>query len=168
MASTRVGAGSILLLNGPNLNMLGTREPERYGSTTLDDVETQCAALVSSHPATSGSSTSSSPVFSAYQSNHEGDLIDRIHEAKQEGVEAIIINAGAYTHTSVAVRDALLSVDIPFFEVHVTNVHAREPFRHHSYLSDKAAGIIVGLGVHGYYAAINYCLTALTVKVATT
>lgn len=136
---------SILLINGPNLNLLGTREPHIYGSTTLSDIETNCAEIASSHNCT----------FDAFQSNHEGALVDRIQAARGR-VDGIIINPGAYTHTSVAIRDALLSVGIPFIELHVSNVHAREPWRHHSYFSDKAAGIIVGLGVYGYSVAVQH------------
>ncbi|BCR86261.1 type II 3-dehydroquinate dehydratase [Aspergillus chevalieri] len=136
---------SILLLNGPNLNLLGTREPHIYGHTTLSDVESSCA----SHAASMGATLDS------FQSNHEGALIDRIHAAR-DNVDGIIINPGGFTHTSVAIRDALLGVNIPFIELHVSNVHAREPWRHHSYFSDKAAGIIVGLGVFGYKVAVEH------------
>jgi 3-dehydroquinate dehydratase-2 len=138
-------AKSILLINGPNLNLLGTREPATYGTTTLPQVveaaSEQCARQ--------------SITFSHIQSNHEGVLLDRIHEARGN-VDAIIINPGAFTHTSIALRDALLGVDIPFIEVHISNVHAREAFRHHSYLSDKAVAVICGLGTYGYEAAIEY------------
>ncbi|KAH3680428.1 hypothetical protein WICMUC_000359 [Wickerhamomyces mucosus] len=141
----------ILLLHGPNLNLLGTREPEKYGSVTLPEIETASTKQVNSFDASYSLST--------FQSNTEGSLIDRIHQAKQEGIEFIIINAGAYTHTSVAIRDALLGVDIPFIEIHITNVHAREEFRHKSYLADKAIAVISGLGpVVGYRAAIDYAL----------
>ncbi|PWZ01903.1 putative 3-dehydroquinate dehydratase [Testicularia cyperi] len=137
---------SILVINGPNLNLLGTREPEKYGSATLSDVEgsgrEQCTSLGLG--------------FDAFQSNHEGAIVDRIHAARLDGTKGIVINAGAYTHTSVAIRDALAGVSIPFVEVHITNVHARESFRHHSYISDIATGVIVGLGVHGYTAAITF------------
>jgi 3-dehydroquinate dehydratase II len=135
----------ILLLNGPNLNLLGTREPAKYGSTTLAQVEAMCAAEAQRLGAS----------LAAFQSNHEGALIDRIHAVKGEGVDFIVINAGALTHTSVALRDALAGVDIPFIEVHITNVHAREEFRHHSYLSDVAAGVIVGFGIAGYRMAVQ-------------
>lgn len=146
-------ASSILLLNGPNLNLLGTREPHIYGRETLADVETmledRCAEL----------SMPDQPVtISCFQSNHEGALIDRIHEARTGGVTAIIINAGAYTHTSVALRDALAGVAIPFVEVHVTNVHKREDFRHKSFLADKATAVICGLGTYGYLAALEFCV----------
>lgn len=136
---------SILLINGPNLNLLGTREPQIYGSTTLADVEASCKA----HAESLGAS------LATFQSNHEGAIIDRIQAARGT-VDGIIINAGAFTHTSVAIRDALLGVAIPFIELHVSNVHGREPWRHHSYFSDKAAGIIVGLGVYGYKVAVEH------------
>jgi 3-dehydroquinate dehydratase II len=135
----------ILLLNGPNLNLLGSREPAIYGAATLADVEALCA----SEGAKLGLEVS------AFQSNHEGELIDRIHAARGEGVRFIVINAGALTHTSVALRDALAGVAIPFVEVHISNVHKREAFRHHSYLSDLADGVIVGLGITGYVLALR-------------
>ena len=144
-------AKKILLVNGPNLNLLGTREPEVYGSTTLADVEQAATQQV----ATAGST------ISCFQSNHEGALIDRIHAAKGEGVDAIVINPGGLTHTSVALRDALAGVAIPFVEVHISNVHQRESFRHHSYLSAIAVGVICGLGVEGYRAAIEFALKKL-------
>jgi 3-dehydroquinate dehydratase-2 len=140
-------AKSILLINGPNLNLLGTREPSIYGSTTLPQViesaSSQCSRL--------------SITFSHIQSNHEGVLIDRIHDARGN-VDAIIINPGALTHTSVGLRDALVGVEIPFVEVHISNIHKREAFRHHSYLSDKAEAVICGLGTYGYEAAIEYAM----------
>ena len=136
---------SILLLNGPNLNLLGTREPHIYGHTTLSDIETSCKAHAASMNAT----------LDAFQSNHEGALIDRI-QAARGNVDGIIINPGGFTHTSVAIRDALLGVGIPFVELHVSNVHAREEWRHHSFFSDKAAGIIDGLGVFGYRVAVEH------------
>lgn len=135
----------ILILNGPNLNLLGTREPHIYGSTTLVDVEESSKAHATSLGAT----------LQTFQSNHEGAIVDRI-QAARGNTDAIIINPGAYTHTSVAIRDALLGVEIPFVELHVSNVHAREPWRHHSYFSDKASGIIVGLGVYGYKVAVEH------------
>lgn len=137
---------SILLINGPNLNLLGTREPHIYGSTTLADVESTCA----SHAASLGAGLQS------FQSNHEGAIVDRIQAAAKEGVDGIIINAGAYTHTSVAIRDALSGVAIPFIELHVSNVHAREEWRKHSYLSDKAVAVIAGMGVYGYKVAVEH------------
>ena len=135
----------ILLINGPNLNLLGTREPQLYGATTLADVEAMCTER----------GRALGVDVSCFQSNHEGALIDRIHAARGEGVGFIIINPGALTHTSVALRDALSGVAIPFIEVHVSNVHKREAFRHHSYLSDIADGVIVGLGVNGYALALT-------------
>ena len=135
----------ILLLNGPNLNLLGTREPAKYGTTTLPEVEALCAAEAAGLGAQ----------LATFQSNHEGALIDRIHAARAEGVDHIVINPGGLTHTSVALRDALAGVAIPFFEVHISNVHAREAFRHHSYLSEIATGVIVGFGVAGYTMAVR-------------
>ncbi|KAF1999577.1 Dehydroquinase [Amniculicola lignicola CBS 123094] len=138
-------AKSILLINGANLNLLGTREPSVYGSTTLPQVISSAEKQASSL----------SIRLESIQSNHEGVLIDRIHEARGN-IDAVVINPGAFTHTSVALRDALLGVDIPFVEVHITNIHKREAFRHHSYLGDKAEAVICGLGVYGYEAAIEY------------
>jgi 3-dehydroquinate dehydratase-2 len=135
----------ILLINGPNLNLLGTREPQLYGASTLADVEAACVER----------GRSLGVDVACFQSNHEGALVDRIHAARGEGVGFIIINAGAYTHTSIALRDALTGVAIPFIEVHVSNVYRREGFRHHSYLSDIAEGVIVGLGVGGYSLALT-------------
>ncbi len=135
---------NILLLNGPNLNRLGQREPEKYGTQTLDDIVSDLTAQAAS----------SDVVLSHFQSNAEYELINRIHQAADD-VDVIIINPAAFTHTSVALRDALLSIDVPFIEVHLSNVHAREPFRHHSYFSDVAAGVIVGLGAIGYSLALT-------------
>jgi 3-dehydroquinate dehydratase-2 len=144
-------ANNILLLNGPNLNLLGTREPEVYGHTTLADIE-NAAAL---------QATSASARLTSFQSNHEGALIDRIHTAKNEGIDAIVINPGGLTHTSVALRDALAGVAIPFIEVHISNIHQREAFRHTSFLSSIAKGIICGLGTDGYRLAIDFALKKL-------
>jgi 3-dehydroquinate dehydratase-2 len=141
-------AKKLLLLNGPNLNLLGTREPAVYGATTLADIEQAAQAQAASAGAS----------LDCFQSNHEGALIDRIHAARGDGVEAIVINPGGLTHTSVALRDALAAVAIPFVEVHISNVHAREPFRHHSYLSAIAQGVICGLGADGYRFAIDFAL----------
>lgn len=141
-------AKNILLLNGPNLNLLGTREPQVYGTATLHDVETVATAQAKAAGAQ----------LVCLQSNHEGVLIDRIHAAKQQNVDAIIINPGGLTHTSVALRDALAGVGIPFIEVHISNVHRREGFRHHSFLSEVAEGVICGLGVDGYRFAMDYVL----------
>ncbi|RMJ07232.1 Catabolic 3-dehydroquinase 2 [Fusarium euwallaceae] len=143
----------LLLINGPNLNLLGTREPHIYGSTTLLDVETQAKSQAKE--------LSSS--IDTFQANSEGAIVDRIHAARGE-IDAIIINAGAYTHTSVAIRDALTGVDIPFVEVHITNVHTREAFRHQSFLCDKAEAVICGLGVFGYTAAIEYAAKHLKLR----
>ena len=136
----------ILILNGPNLNLLGTREPLVYGHTTLADVE----ALMAQQAAVRGVEVD------CFQSNHEGALIDSIHAARSEGVAYIIINPGGLTHTSVALRDALAGVAIPFIEVHVSNVHKREEFRHHSYLSGMAEAVLCGFGTGGYSMALNY------------
>ncbi|MDB5796727.1 MAG: aroQ [Paucimonas sp.] len=144
-------ANHILLLNGPNLNLLGSREPGVYGHTTLDDVVRAAQAQA----------TQSGARLEHLQSNHEGELIDRIHAARAEQVNAIVINPGGLTHTSIALRDALAGVAIPFVEVHISNVHAREAFRHHSYLSAIATGVICGLGVDGYRAAIDFALNRL-------
>ena len=141
----------ILLLNGPNLNLLGTREPQVYGATTLAEVEADFRA----QGATLGAE------IDCFQSNHEGALIDRVHAARTDGTGFIVINPGALTHTSVALRDALAGVAIPFIEIHISNVHKREAFRHHSYLSDIAAGVIVGLGVAGYRLALQAAVERL-------
>jgi 3-dehydroquinate dehydratase-2 len=143
-------ATNILVINGPNLNLLGTREPGIYGSQTLVDIERSLAQVAADHQVG----------IRFFQSNHEGALVDRVHAARDDGTDFIIINAGAYTHTSVALRDALAAVAIPFVEVHLSNVHRREPFRHHSYLSELALGSIVGLGPAGYRFALEYALTA--------
>lgn len=145
------GKFHILLLNGPNLNMLGTREPDKYGDQTLarivNTLENEAKVLNVS--------------LSHLQSNAEFALIDRIHQAK-DNVNFILINPAAFTHTSVALRDALLAVSIPFIEIHLSNVHAREPFRHHSYLSDKAVGVICGLGADGYSYALQTAVKCLS------
>lgn len=136
---------TILVLHGPNLNLLGLREPGIYGATTLDDINrnlTQIAIEAGHH-------------LQTLQSNAEYELIDRIHDARKEGVDFIIINPAAFTHTSVALRDALLGVDIPFIEVHLSNVHKREIFRHHSYFSDVAQGVICGFGATSYELALQ-------------
>jgi 3-dehydroquinate dehydratase-2 len=139
----------ILVLNGPNLNLLGTREPGVYGSTTLPQVDQQLVEIAREHEAQ----------ISCFQSNHEGALIDRIHQARIDGVDGIVINPGGLTHTSVALRDALAGVAIPFVEVHISNVHKREVFRHHSFLSEIAIGVICGLGTEGYKMALRFLLT---------
>jgi 3-dehydroquinate dehydratase II len=144
-------AHKLLLINGPNLNLLGTREPEVYGRTTLADIERAAVAQA----------TAASASLTSFQSNHEGALIDRIHAAKNEGIDAIIVNPGGLTHTSVALRDALAGVAIPFIEVHISNIHQREAFRHVSYLSAIAVGVICGLGIEGYRLAIDFALKKL-------
>lgn len=149
--SASPAARRILVLHGPNLNLLGTREPQHYGSQTLAEID---AALVEQGAAVGV------PV-DCFQSNAEHALIERVHAARDENVGFIIINPAAFTHTSVALRDALAGVAIPFIEVHLSNVHAREPFRQHSYFSDKAVGVISGLGAMGYLFALGYALHAL-------
>ncbi len=136
---------TILVLHGPNLNLLGTREPEIYGNTTLDDINNtlSAACLDKGHH------------LQALQSNAEYELIDRIHDARTEGIDFIIINPAGFTHSSVALRDALIAVDIPFIECHLSNVHSRESFRQHSYFSDIAQGVICGLGALGYELALT-------------
>jgi len=142
---------SILVLNGPNLNLLGTREPEHYGTTTLADINQQLTARAKELGCT----------IESFQTNHEGELVERIHQAASSQVDFIIINPAAFTHTSVAVRDAISGVHIPFIELHLSNVHAREEFRQHSYFSDLAVGVISGLGPQGYdlalQAAVQFC-----------
>jgi len=142
---------SILVLNGPNLNLLGTREPEVYGTTTLAsiDADLDARARAAGH------------TLAAFQSNAEHALIERIHAARDDGTRFILINPGAFTHTSIALRDALAAVAIPFIEVHLSNVHAREPFRHHSYLSDLAVGVVCGLGPIGYGLALAAAIERL-------
>lgn len=135
---------SILVLHGPNLNLLGTREPGVYGTDTLNDINSQLSQLAQDK----------GHHLQSLQSNAEYELIERIHDARHEGIDYIIINPAAFTHTSVALRDALLAVDIPFYEVHLSNLYARESFRHHSYFSDKAVAVISGLGAFGYQAAL--------------
>jgi len=138
----------ILVLHGPNLNLLGTREPEIYGRIALADIDRTLIAIGKACGAT----------VSCFQSNHEGALIDRVHLAAKQGVSAIIINPAAFTHTSVALRDALAAVAIPFVEVHLSNVHAREPFRQLSYFSDLALGTLSGFGPQGYELALQFVL----------
>jgi 3-dehydroquinate dehydratase II len=138
----------ILVLHGPNLNLLGTREPAVYGSTTLDQINADLAKIAADAGA----------ALLSFQSNHEGALIDRVQAARTDGTSFIIINPAAFTHTSVALRDALAGVAIPFIEVHLSNVHRREAFRHHSYFSDLAEGVIVGLGADGYRLALGHAL----------
>ena len=152
-SDTMTAKSRILVLNGPNLNLLGLREPTHYGSNTLEHIvstlheQAQKAGVELEH----------------LQSNREYELIEAIHQA-HNNVDFIIINPAAFTHTSVALRDALLGVAIPFIEVHLSNVHAREPFRHHSYLSDKAQGVICGLGAQGYEFALSAAIKQLQTK----
>ncbi len=141
----------LLVLHGPNLNLLGTREPNHYGQTTLADINLALAERAAT----------ANVDLESFQSNHEGALIERVHAAREQGVGFIIINPAAYTHTSVALRDALAAVAIPFIEVHLSNVHAREAFRQHSYFSDLAIGVICGLGSEGYLLALEYALGRL-------
>ena len=142
---------NLLLLNGPNLNLLGTREPATYGKATLDEITVHLVQLA----------RKSGHKLEALQSNSEAELIERIQRASKETVEFILFNPAAFTHTSIALRDALLAVKIPFIEIHLSNVHAREEFRHRSYFSDIAAGVIVGLGPLGYELALHAAVQRL-------
>jgi 3-dehydroquinate dehydratase-2 len=135
----------LLVLHGPNLNLLGTREPEIYGSDTLTDINARLTEVAAER----------GHEIAFLQSNAEHELVAAVHQAREDGVSCIVINPGAFTHTSIALRDALLGVAIPFIEVHLSNVHAREPFRQHSYLSDVAVGVITGLGAKGYEYAVD-------------
>ena len=139
---------NVLVLHGPNLNLLGSREPAVYGSATLPDIDRELAQIA----------TEAGSRLESLQSNHEGVLIDRVHAARADGTDFIVINPAGFTHTSVALRDALAAVAIPFVEVHLSNIHRREPFRHHSYFSDLAEGVICGLGAPGYALALRYAL----------
>ena len=150
-SSSPAASASILVIHGPNLNLLGTREPGIYGADTLDVINTRL--IKQARTANVGLAT--------FQSNHEGAIVDRIQAARTDGVRFIVINPAAYTHTSVAIRDALSGVAIPFVEVHISNVHAREAWRHHSYFSEKAVGTIVGLGPQGYEFAVAFALARL-------
>ena len=141
----------ILVLHGPNLNLLGTREPEVYGSTTLAQIDADLAKIAGD----------AGLKLESFQSNHEGALVDRIQQAKTQGCRYVIINPAAFTHTSVAIRDALAGVGLPFIEVHLSNVHKREAFRHHSYFSDPAEGVICGLGARGYALALTHVIEKL-------
>ena len=140
---------NVLVLNGPNLNLLGNREPEKYGHDTLQNIEDRLASLASDHQ------------IAFFQSNVEGELINRIHQAQVDKVDFILINPAAFTHTSIALRDAMLAVNIPFIEIHLSNVYARESFRHHSYLSDIAVAVISGLGAQGYELALAAALSRI-------
>ena len=142
---------SVLVLHGPNLNLLGTREPQVYGATTLDQINEDLVKFAADR----GTS------LQTFQSNHEGALVDRIHQARTDGTQFIVINPAAFTHTSVAIRDALAGVAIPFVEVHLSNVHRREAFRHHSYFSDVAEAVMAGFGPAGYRYAVDFALSRL-------
>ncbi|MEP6503704.1 MAG: type II 3-dehydroquinate dehydratase [Betaproteobacteria bacterium] len=139
---------NVLVLHGPNLNLLGTREPAVYGSATLPDIDRELTQIA----------TEAGSRLESLQSNHEGVLIDRVHAARGDGTDFIVINPAGFTHTSVALRDAFAAVAIPFVEVHLSNIHRREPFRHHSYFSDLAEGVICGLGAQGYVLALKFAL----------
>ena len=141
---------SILVLHGPNLNLLGEREPQHYGKQTLEDIDQVLKTIASAK----------SIKLETMQSNSEGDLVNKIQSLQKDKVDFLIINPAAYTHTSVAMRDALSAVKVPFIEVHLSNVYAREPFRHHSYFSDIAVAVISGLGAEGYVAALNFAINA--------
>lgn len=141
----------ILVVHGPNLNLLGSREPGHYGAVTLDEIDRTLVEL----------GRSAGVDVDCFQHNHEGALVDRIHQAARDRVDFILINPAAYTHTSVAIRDALAAAAIPFVEVHLSNIHARESFRHHSYCSALAVGVVSGLGAHGYELALQYALRQL-------
>ncbi len=142
---------SLLVLHGPNLNLLGGREPGLYGTDTLDAINRRLQ----------GQAEAAGAALVALQSNHEGVLVDRIHQAGADGTDFILVNPAALTHTSIALRDALLGVALPFIEIHLSNVHAREPFRHHSYLSDVALGVISGFGATGYELGLQAALRHL-------
>jgi len=150
----KVSPGEVLVLHGPNLNLLGSREPEIYGRETLADIDRRLKATA----------REAGVRVQTFQSNHEGELIERIQRAKREGVTFVIFNPAGYTHSSVALRDALAAVKLPFIEVHLSNVHAREPFRLRSYFSDVAVGTICGLGSRGYDFALSYALARLLEK----
>ena len=141
----------VLIINGPNLNTLGTREPDIYGPTTLAEIE---AGLVAQGAA-------AGLEVDTFQSNHEGAIIDRLHAASADGTRFVIINPGAFTHTSIAIRDAFAAISLPFCEVHISNIHAREEFRRHSYLSDLAVGVLAGFGATGYTLAMDYVIAQL-------
>ena len=151
----QLGSGAaVLVLHGPNLNLLGTREPAIYGHDTLRDIDARLEAQA----------RAAGVRLMTFQSNHEGALVDRIQAARNESVRYVLINPAAFTHTSVALRDALAGVAIPYIEIHLSNVHAREPFRHHSYFSDKAVGTIVGLGPLGYELALQFALRQIKAR----
>jgi len=146
--SAKASAKRIWIIHGPNLNLLGTREPHFYGTQSLSAIDKRLLAIGREHGAQ----------VECFQSNHEGELIERVHAAKARGIATIVINPGGFTHSSVALRDALAAVGIPFIEVHLSNIHAREPFRRHSYFSDLAIGTISGFGPRSYELALQYAL----------
>lgn len=150
-SSAKPKKARLLVLHGPNLNLLGTREPEVYGRVTLDEINRALALRAGAADVD----------LETFQSNHEGALIERVHAARDQSIRYIVINPAGYTHTSVALRDALAATGIPFVEVHLSNVHAREPFRRHSYFSDLAIGVIAGLGHEGYMLALEYLLNKI-------
>lgn len=141
----------ILLVNGPNLNLLGTREPARYGNTSLADLQEKLRLQAEKHGVT----------LTCMQSNHEGEIIDYLQRTQDQSIDFILINAASLTHTSIGLRDALLAIQIPFIEVHITNIYAREAFRHHSYLSDIAVGVVAGFGMHSYEFALEAAIRHL-------
>ena len=147
----KLATKSILVLHGPNLNLLGAREPEHYGNLTLADINNNLQAMAKQD----------NIALETYQSNAEADIVTKIQSLTINRVDFIIINPAAFTHTSIAIRDAISAVKIPFIEVHLSNVFARESFRHHSYFSDIAIGVISGLGAEGYYAALRYAMNEL-------
>lgn len=149
-----MAAKSILVIHGPNLNLLGTREPEHYGHATLDSINTSLSAIAK----TAG------VALESYQSNAEAEIVAKIHTLATQKVDFIIINPAAFTHTSVSIRDAISAVNIPFVEVHLSNVFTRESFRHHSYFSDIAVGVISGLGAEGYAAALRFTINQLNIE----
>ena len=144
---------NILLINGPNLNLLGTREPEIYGNKTLSDIEQDLTKAAESKKI----------VLECFQSNHEGEIVDKIHDSVNK-IQGILINAGAFTHTSISIRDALIASKIPFVELHISNIFSREEFRKESFLTDKAIGIISGLGISSYILALNGIMEYLRIK----
>ncbi len=145
---------AILVIHGPNLNLLGTREPAHYGKSSLEDINQNLQALAKEH----------SIMLETFQSNSEADIVNKIQSLVANKVDYILINPAAFTHTSVAIRDAISAVNIPFVEVHLSNVHAREQFRHHSYFSDIATGVICGLGMEGYLAALRFAIQQIKQK----
>lgn len=148
MTSRNIAARNILVIHGPNLNLLGIREPEIYGKTTLDDINRKLHEI----------SLAAEARLEVFQSNSEGELINRVQQAMRDETEFVIINPGALTHTSIALRDALVATDLPFIEVHLSNIYAREEFRQKSYFSDLAIGVISGLGAKGYELALQFIL----------